>query len=357
MSEVLCLKRILRCFEIALGLKINYHKSVFCGIGLSDLDLHEFALLLNCKAQRLPLNYLGLPLGASPRRKKTWKPIIDKFKMRLAGWKKRFLSFTGRLTLVKAVLSSLPVYFMSLFKLPEVGNGCRIKFWHDKWGRDISFKDEFPRLFQLSNDKEGSIRDLVEIRGSSYNWPLTFKRHLFEWEKEELLRINGVLRGAPAFNLQVNDLALWSAAKPGQTLVSIFYNHTNLALGPNAIFSRWVWINYLSPKVQFFGWLAWRNKVKTLVFLQQLGNLDRDSSTLCTFGKSQQESIEHVLIFCPMRNECLFQGSQLQLQDLHELIITRLAFWYKAASKRCPFSINDFLSSFPQIRYCLGASS
>ncbi|XP_028071521.1 uncharacterized protein LOC114273902 [Camellia sinensis] len=144
------------------------------------------------------------------------------------------------------------------------------------------------------------LRDLVEIRDSSYNWPLTFRRHLFEWEKEELLRINGILRGAPTFNLQVNDLALWSAAKPCQTLVSIFYNHTNLALGPNVIFSRWVWINYLPPKVQFFGWLAWRNKVKTLVFLQQLGILDRDSSTLCTFCKSQQESIEHVLIFCPM---------------------------------------------------------
>ena len=118
-SEVLCLKRILRCFEIASELKINYHNSVLCGIGLPDPDLNEFSLLLNCKTQRLPLNYLGLPLGASHMRKKTWKPIIDKFKMRLAGWKGRFLSFAGRLTLVKAVLSSLPVYFMSLFKLPE----------------------------------------------------------------------------------------------------------------------------------------------------------------------------------------------------------------------------------------------
>ncbi|XP_028058428.1 uncharacterized protein LOC114262269 [Camellia sinensis] len=85
LSEVLYLKRILRCFEIASGLKINYHKSVLCGIGTSDSVLSDFASLLNCKAKKLPLNYLGLPLGASPQRKKTWKPVIDKFKIRLAG--------------------------------------------------------------------------------------------------------------------------------------------------------------------------------------------------------------------------------------------------------------------------------
>ncbi|KAI7992486.1 hypothetical protein LOK49_LG12G03033 [Camellia lanceoleosa] len=57
------------------------------------------------------------------------------------------------------------------------------------------------------------------------------------------------------------------------------------------------------------------------------------------------------------RNECIFQGTQPQLQDFHELIITRLAFWYKAASKRFQFSIHDFLFNFPQIRYCLGGRS
>lgn len=39
--------------------------------------------------------------------------------MKLASWKRRFLSLAGRLTLIKAVLSSLPVYYLSLFKMPE----------------------------------------------------------------------------------------------------------------------------------------------------------------------------------------------------------------------------------------------
>ena len=63
--------------------------------------LGDIANLLNCKSQEFPMTYLGLPLGANPRLKATWKPIIDKFKWKLAAWKRRFLSFGGRLTLIK----------------------------------------------------------------------------------------------------------------------------------------------------------------------------------------------------------------------------------------------------------------
>ena len=40
-------------------------------------------------------------------------------KNRLSGWKSRFLSFGGRLVLLKSVLTSLPVYALSFFKAPS----------------------------------------------------------------------------------------------------------------------------------------------------------------------------------------------------------------------------------------------
>lgn len=113
------IKRILRCFEMISGLRINFHKSVIASIGVQDDLLAAIANRLNCKCQKLPFKYLGLPLGANPGRLKTWKPIVDRVKVKLASWKRRFLSIAGRLTLIKAVLSSLPVYYLSLFKMPE----------------------------------------------------------------------------------------------------------------------------------------------------------------------------------------------------------------------------------------------
>lgn len=134
------------------SLKINYHNRVVCGVGLTDEASKEFADKLNCLHQSLPLKYLGLPLGANPRRNRTWQPVLAKCKQRIASWKRRFLSFAGRMTLIKSVLSSLLLYYLSLFKMPVGvakefvsiqsnflwgGDGFRGKIHLVKW-KDIS---------------------------------------------------------------------------------------------------------------------------------------------------------------------------------------------------------------------------
>jgi len=73
----------------------------------------------SCKIGRVPFIYLGLPIGSDARRLLFWKPIIDRIKARLSEWKRRFLSFEGRLNLIKFVLSSLHVYALSFFRAPS----------------------------------------------------------------------------------------------------------------------------------------------------------------------------------------------------------------------------------------------
>ncbi|GJZ54243.1 hypothetical protein Tco_0609128 [Tanacetum coccineum] len=51
-------------------------------------------------------------------RVQAWTEIIDKVKSRLSNWKLKSLSIGGRLTLLKSVLGSIPIFHMSIFKVP-----------------------------------------------------------------------------------------------------------------------------------------------------------------------------------------------------------------------------------------------
>ena len=45
--------------------------------------------------------------------------MVQKIGSRIPGWKKNLLSYAGREALVKSVLSAMPTYFLSVFKLPK----------------------------------------------------------------------------------------------------------------------------------------------------------------------------------------------------------------------------------------------
>ncbi|MCI30863.1 RNA-directed DNA polymerase (Reverse transcriptase), partial [Trifolium medium] len=117
-ANVRALRAVLVLFETMSGLKVNFHKSMLVGVNISDSWLGEAASALCCKVGKIPFLYLGLPIGGDPRRLCFWEPVLARIKNRLSGWNSRFLSFGGRLVLLKSVLTSLPVYALSFFKAP-----------------------------------------------------------------------------------------------------------------------------------------------------------------------------------------------------------------------------------------------
>ncbi|KAL7614622.1 hypothetical protein Lser_V15G08580 [Lactuca serriola] len=112
------LSRILKCFHISSGLKVNFLKSCLFGVGIDKENLSSTAQALGCRHGEFPFNYLGVPVGANMALKKNWNPILNKLSSKLSSWKANSLSFGGRLTLIKSVLDSLPTFYMSLFKAP-----------------------------------------------------------------------------------------------------------------------------------------------------------------------------------------------------------------------------------------------
>ena len=105
-------------FEAMSGLKINLNKSEIIPIG-PVTNAEELASELGCKIGSLPTYYLGLPLGAKHKALGVWDSIEKRFRKRLASWKIQYISKGGRGTLIRSTLSSLPIYYLSIFRMPQ----------------------------------------------------------------------------------------------------------------------------------------------------------------------------------------------------------------------------------------------
>ena len=90
-EEVVVLKRILRCFELSYGLKINLAESMMVGVGCLEEQIQPLANKIHCKFGKLPFSYLGLPIIAQLRSKVVWRPIVESFERKLSLWKRNSL--------------------------------------------------------------------------------------------------------------------------------------------------------------------------------------------------------------------------------------------------------------------------
>ncbi|GKB90274.1 hypothetical protein Tco_0962546 [Tanacetum coccineum] len=65
----------------------------------------------------LPVRYLGIPLISSRLLYQDCKVLVEKLESRVNDWKNKFLSLADRLQLVRSMLSSMHIYWASVFIL------------------------------------------------------------------------------------------------------------------------------------------------------------------------------------------------------------------------------------------------
>jgi len=118
-KSVFNIKVMLSFFELASGLKVNFLKSRIGGVGVEQTKILRFATILNCEVKRTPFKYLGMPVGGCHKRCEFWDEVVNRIKRRLGRWKGRYISMAGRICLIKSILSSIHLFYLSLFKLPS----------------------------------------------------------------------------------------------------------------------------------------------------------------------------------------------------------------------------------------------
>lgn len=100
------------------------------------------------------MRYLGLPIGVSSKKESFWQPLINKVKQKLTNWKAESLNQAGRLTLVKSVMDSIPLYWMNLHYMPSVVLKKMEKLRGDfLWGQTGTKFSQERKLHLVSWDK------------------------------------------------------------------------------------------------------------------------------------------------------------------------------------------------------------
>ncbi|GKA79518.1 hypothetical protein Tco_0786114, partial [Tanacetum coccineum] len=108
-------------------------------------------------------------VGGRMHRLHSWDDTVDRVRNRLSKWKMKMLSSGGRLTLVKSVLGSMPIFHMSLFKVPAEKGGLGVSSLY-ALNRGLLFKwvwrfltqgsSLWARVIKAIHGMDGSIGDI-----------------------------------------------------------------------------------------------------------------------------------------------------------------------------------------------------
>ena len=93
-------------------------KSGVTNMNLDKYVVKNFASEASCAVNEWPLLYLGLPLGGTQGQCLYWDSVVERMSKRFDGWKRVYFTLGGRISLIKACLTSIPLYYLSLFRIP-----------------------------------------------------------------------------------------------------------------------------------------------------------------------------------------------------------------------------------------------
>ncbi|XP_071704313.1 uncharacterized protein [Rutidosis leptorrhynchoides] len=247
-----------------------------------------------CIASKLPFTYLGMPIGHKMNRKEAWDLVINKVNKLLSDWKARTMSFGGRLTLVKMVLSSLPVYFFSLFRAPS----NVINWLERRGGLNIgSLKSKNLALL---------VKDRVVFSSGCWIFNWSWLRRITGRLHREIDQIVSMVKSCTSFGncenswlCKLDNSGLYKTRTMANKIdeLSLPRNNSSIVTPRN---------NFLPQKIGIFIWITLRGRIPVRVELDKRG-IDLDT-LLCPMCNDALKEVNHGLISCKYAKE-VWEGS------------------------------------------------
>jgi hypothetical protein len=186
----------------------------------------------------------------------------------------------------------------------KMGNGASTLFWSSKWIGEVPLAVAFPRLFSLSNQKDCTVANLVVSEGENRSWNFSWRRTLFQWEEDLVLRLNEVV-GLANFSVE-EDRWLWVPEDSGVFTVKSAYNFLLKEIRSddevdgvlvNAL--EQIWDSPAPSKVIAFSWQLIYDRILTRLNLQVRGIVVTENPWECLGCVGKVESSTHLFLHCP----------------------------------------------------------
>nr|GEV00450.1 reverse transcriptase domain, reverse transcriptase zinc-binding domain protein [Tanacetum cinerariifolium] len=298
---------VLNVFFLASGLRININKSNVFRIGVSSEEIEDMARLTGCLPGSVPFTYLGLPIGSNMNRLAHWNGLIEKFKSRLSNWMANLLSIGGRSTLIKAVLGSIGIYYMSIFKVPKsitsdieslrakffVWRGCRIQTHDlDKMGKGFSFPCKGWFGYWLDPNPNCVVVD----RFVNGEWNLKWSRPIVSGRNlDYLISLNFDLEQILSFTGR--DEVMWELGNDATFTVKETREHIDDNI-LQTLDAPTIWCKSIPRKVNIFLWRLHMDRIPTRLNLSKRG-LDIPL-IMCPICSNGVESNDHIFYSCKL---------------------------------------------------------
>lgn len=82
-------------------------------------EQQELANVVRCKLSEFSFTYLGLHLSNKSLQKPAYMPLIQKMSTHLVGWAAKHISIARTIILINAMLTAIPIYYMTCLKLSK----------------------------------------------------------------------------------------------------------------------------------------------------------------------------------------------------------------------------------------------
>ena len=190
--------QVLKEFELRSGLVVSFQKTSFFSSGLSEEEVDTIHASTRMQKGSLPFRYLGVPLNSKKLSLVNCQPLLQQIKAKFSSWSVKTLSYSGRLLLIKTVISGITTFWCSAFLLPKacinkINSMCSFFLWKGNLEGHHSTKVAWDRV-TLTKDQGGlGVKDLLTWNRACcirLIWLLFFREDSVwaAWFKEVILK-------------------------------------------------------------------------------------------------------------------------------------------------------------------------